>query len=205
MTKRGRPRKHTLDFSSFNIHPAANLLPPMSAEEFAGLVEDIKKNGLREPVTIIGDGCNAMILEGRHRELACQQAGIVAAHRVYLGDDPVQFVLSANIHRRHLTPKDRRKLIGNLLKLQPELSDRQIGEKAKASHHTVASVRAEEESRGQFAHVETHTDSKGRKQPARKARPAKPPRAVETPIHQFTGNGADPPHPPRRGWQRTPR
>jgi hypothetical protein len=89
-----------------------------------------------------------------------------------LGDEvtPLDFVISANLHRRHLTPEQKRALIANLLKNAPEKSDRQIGEVAKASHHTVASVRADQEGRGQIAHVETRTDTQGRKQPARKER-----------------------------------
>ena len=84
--------------------------------------------------------------------------------------DPYTFVISANIHRRHLTAEKKRELIAKLLKATPEKSDRQIAETVKASHHTVGAVRAEQESRGQIVHVETRTDTKGRAQPAKKKR-----------------------------------
>jgi hypothetical protein len=166
--KRGRPRKFTLDFGDIKIHPAASLLPSMSREEFAGLVEDIRTHGLLQPIVTIRDAEGLRILEGRHRALACPAAGIEPRFQEYEGTDPVGFVLSANIHRRHLTPRDRRKLIVNLLKLQPELSNRQIAAKVKAHHETVAAVREEEESRGEIRHVDVHIDTKGRKQPAKK-------------------------------------
>src|SRR5262249_40068638 len=41
---------------------------------------------------------------------------------------------------------------------------------AKVDHKTVAAVRREGEARGEIPHVETRTDSKGRKQPTRKPR-----------------------------------
>jgi hypothetical protein len=62
--------------------------------------------------------------------------------------DPYHYVISANIHRRHLTPEDKRKLIAKLIKATPEKSDRQIAETVKADHKTVGAVRAEQESRG---------------------------------------------------------
>jgi hypothetical protein len=92
-----------------------------------------------------------------------------------LETDPYAFVVSANITRRHLTAEQKRDLIAKLLKRQPETSDRQIGGMIKADNKTVAAVRAEMEGREEIPHVETRTDSKGRKQPAKRE-----PRADET-------------------------
>ncbi len=82
--------------------------------------------------------------------------------------DPYEYVLSVNIHRRHLTSEQKRELIAKLLKAAPEKSDRAIGKMAKADKNTVASVRSEKEARGEIHHVETRTDTRGRKSPARK-------------------------------------
>lgn len=85
------------------IHPAADLFPMMDAETFAGLVEDVRTNGLLEAVWLTTDG---LLLDGRNRLAACQLLGIEPATRTFKGDDPVRFVLGLNVHRRHMTPSE---------------------------------------------------------------------------------------------------
>jgi hypothetical protein len=63
-------------------------------------VADIKDNGLKDPITIL----NGQILDGRNRYMACGIAGVEPRYVDFAGDDPIAFVVSANIHRRHLTP-----------------------------------------------------------------------------------------------------
>jgi hypothetical protein len=154
------------------VHPAANLFPPMSAPELCRLGQDIKTNGLLDSV-VIYDG---QLLDGRNRFTAMEQAEIDfevrrsssrfkdrfelvadglpsnAGNTEYeRGDiDPWAYVISANLHRRHLTAKQKRNVIANLLKAQPEKSNRQIGEMAKADHKTVGAVRAEGEATGEL-------------------------------------------------------
>ena len=86
------------------VHPAAELFPLMDDEAISGLVADIKANGLVEPVWLTRDGD---LLDGRNRAHACDQAGVELLTRVYEGDDPVGFVVSLNINRRHLTTGQR--------------------------------------------------------------------------------------------------
>ena len=86
------------------IHPAAELFPLINGEEFAALVADIKENGLLEPVWLTADG---VLLDGRNRARACAEAGVKIATRTYAGDDPVGFVVSLNLTRRHLTTGQR--------------------------------------------------------------------------------------------------
>src|SRR5262249_12056598 len=76
---------------------------------------------------------------------------------------------------RHLTGEQKRELIAQQLKATPEKSDRQIAEIVKASPTFVGKVRAEKEATGDVSTVDTRTDTKGRKQPAKKAKKVKQP------------------------------
>jgi hypothetical protein len=125
------------------------------------------EDGESVPVTIlIGEAGNTT---------ADQQTFILLGREV----EPWAYVTSANLHRRHLTAEQKRELIAKLIEAEPSKSDRQIAGTVKASHHTVGAVRAEMEGRGQVAHVETRTDTKGRKQPARKTTTKPPPVSEE--------------------------
>jgi ParB-like chromosome segregation protein Spo0J len=156
------------ELAAFVAHPLAELFPMISNDELRELAEDIRKNGMIEPITL----CQGKILDGRNR-LAAGKLINFPFRRINFREllchlDPQAYVISANIKRRHLTAEQKRELIDKLIKADPAKSNRQIAETAKLSHHTVGDVRAELEQRGQIAHVETRTDSAGRKQPAKK-------------------------------------
>jgi regulator of replication initiation timing len=72
----------------------------MSGAEFETLVNDISTNGLNNPI-VLHDG---FILDGGNRYRACIEAYVEPTFTEYDGGNPVLFVLSANLHRRHLTP-----------------------------------------------------------------------------------------------------
>lgn len=76
----------------------------MSDSEFEGLKEDIRANGLREPIWL-HDG---KIIDGRNRHRACVELGIKPEFRYWNGlGSLVAFVVSLNLHRRHLSESQR--------------------------------------------------------------------------------------------------
>lgn len=84
-------------------HKAAELFPLLDGASFDELVDDIRRNGLNEPVWLYRDGDVVLILDGRNRVRACAILGIDPATRFYTGDDPIGFSISQNLKRRHLT------------------------------------------------------------------------------------------------------
>ncbi len=147
-----------------NGHHLADLLPAMAQSDYDALKDDIAKHGLRESVWTY----EGQILDGRHRYKACSELGVECRLRPYEGDDPHGFVVSMNIHRRHLTTPQRRELIAALLKATPMKSDRDIAETARSSHHTVAQVRTKLETGGQIAHHAKRVGRDGKEQAATK-------------------------------------
>ncbi len=86
------------------FHPASNLFPLLEGENFEKFKEDIQKNGCLEPIIIL-DG---LILDGRNRWRACEELGKKPPLKEMCTDaNPVEFVLSMNLHRRHLTASQR--------------------------------------------------------------------------------------------------
>jgi hypothetical protein len=100
----------------YKIHAAADAFPMMEGKELAELVKDIKTNGLKTAVTVDKNGD---LLDGRNRLQALELAGVdlrPGQTQIYHGKDPVAFIISANIHRRHLTKQERSDLITEALK-----------------------------------------------------------------------------------------
>jgi hypothetical protein len=85
------------------FHPIANCFPSIEGREFAALVEDVRANGLLVPIKLY----EGMILEGRNRFRACSAAGVAPRFEQYAGDDPIGFVVSMNLRRRHLSESQR--------------------------------------------------------------------------------------------------
>jgi hypothetical protein len=90
----------------FPVHPAANLFPMLQGQAFDELVDDIRQNGLKEPVVFY----KGELLDGRNRYRACLVLGIKPDAAEIDEDenfDPLKWVLSMNLHRRHLTTSER--------------------------------------------------------------------------------------------------
>ena len=174
------------------IHPAAELFPLMTPDELHALGEDIKKNGLTSPIVLWRSHPQApvQLLDGRNRldaiEIATGSPAEVGAPSITAGDflacdkvivldksvDPWAYVVSANVHRRHLTIEDKDRVIVQLLKADPTKSNRRVAKLTDTSHPHVAKVREHAEKAGDVETVTTSVDTKGRKQPTSKPRKA---------------------------------
>lgn len=98
------------------LHPLAELFPPMTDVEYQALKKDIAENGQEDRVTF----WNSMLVDGRHRWRACNELGIECdAFDLECDEGELyQYVLSKNLHRRHLTESQRAVIAGKLAKLK---------------------------------------------------------------------------------------
>lgn len=143
--------------SQLDSHPIANIWPMMSDEEISALAEDIKEQGLIEPVWLY----EGKILDGRNRAKACTIAGVTVETKTYKGDNPVGFAFSLNEKRRHLSSGARAALAVEAKPLyeaeakkrreatqgRPKVADKKPPQKVAE----VSRPRAERESRTQAA------------------------------------------------------
>lgn len=118
------------------FHALAELFPLIQGREFDELVADIKAHGVREPVWVY-DG---QILDGRNRWLACAQIGVDAPTREYEGDDPLGFVVSLNLHRRHLDESQRAMVAARIADLPHGVRSDQSGQLAGVTQETAAEL-----------------------------------------------------------------
>lgn len=98
---------------AFKAHPLADLFPMMSADEHAALVDDVKERGVQRPIVLL-DG---MVLDGRNRYMAARDAEVGYRVVEFTGSDPLAFVISENMRRRHLTETQRASVAAKLAKL----------------------------------------------------------------------------------------
>ncbi|MDP1663987.1 MAG: hypothetical protein Q8L79_02595 [Methylobacter sp.] len=84
---------------TMELHPLCTYFPRMSDAEFNSLKDNLQDNGQTHPIYTL-DG---MILDGGNRYRALCELGIAPVMIEYEGSNPTQFILSSNLHRRHLT------------------------------------------------------------------------------------------------------
>ncbi|KKB97832.1 ParB N-terminal domain-containing protein [Mycolicibacter arupensis] len=89
----------------------------MSETELNELASDIRENGQREPITLTLENYDEafdtetyIVVDGRNRYEACIRAGVEPLFSANLSIRPEQigpWIISQNIHRRHLTASQR--------------------------------------------------------------------------------------------------
>jgi hypothetical protein len=104
----------------YEVHPLANCFPMMRGDQLEDFLKDIKEHGQLSPVVLL----EGKILEGRNRALAAYELGkeLNTVEFDELGTDqkPLEYVISSNLHRRHLSDKERVQLAAQLAKLLAE-------------------------------------------------------------------------------------
>ena len=160
------------------IHPAAELFPLMAPDALRALGADIKKGKLREPITLWfpdPESNKPELLDGRNRLDAMEAVGLSVVHDkprgggihqllvawkgLYSPADPHAYVVSANIHRRHLNVYQRDELITKLLagrsdEIKP--SDRENGRCQPSARRQGAGASGKDRRRGNHYHVDRH-------------------------------------------------
>lgn len=151
-------------FREFSPHPAAQWFPLLDGQALADLAADIRDRGLLEPLTVHGD----VLLDGRNRLRACEMAGVAPRYVEWDGEgDPVAWIVSKNLHRRHLDTAQRAMIGARLLEhFRP-------GAEERRREHAGTAPGRQADTSGKFA----RSDSRARDDAARAVNVS--PRSVE--------------------------
>ncbi|WP_272671036.1 ParB/RepB/Spo0J family partition protein [Providencia sp. PROV018] len=88
----------------YEFHETANAFPYISGDSFESLKEDIRINGILEPIFLY----EGKIIDGRNRYRIAKELNLEdVPFQNYEGDNPVGFVQSMNLHRRQLSPSQK--------------------------------------------------------------------------------------------------
>lgn len=154
-------------------------LPPLAPDEYRALEESITAHGIQVPILIDENG---VVIDGHHRQKIASHLDIECPTIIKSGYTEAEkrtLALSLNIDRRHLNREQKRALIAESIKADPQLSDREHAKRTGSHHTTVGGVRSELEDDGDVAKLATRTDASGREQPASKPRPVVDPAPVD--------------------------
>lgn len=169
------------------------VMPPLSADEYQELKNDIESRGVMIPVEYDEAG---NILDGHHRVKACKELGIKEWPSVVrLGMDEAAKRTHArklNMARRHLNQEQRRGLIQAELKDRPEVSDRQIAKALGIDHKTVSAQREKLETTGEIPQLKTNVGADGKERPRQVERKAPEPELPIAPAKPITIHVANP-------------
>lgn len=174
----------TVDLSTGEIveaasvfHPACLKLPRMASHEYEALKASLAKgwDNNKEPIL----RCGGLILDGRHRYLACEELGIEPVFMDWIGGNPFRFVWQQHDARRHWRSDEQRQLCFNDCEESAkewEVEHQRILEEAnkarseKAKGNQNASKTEEENSAGtNSARTVSRPSGKGRKKKAEAA------------------------------------
>jgi hypothetical protein len=114
--KQEPPKPEPKPYVKREIHPLAKgIFPPITGEEYKTLKEDIEAHGVRHAIVLY----QGKILDGCNRDKVCYELNIDPPTTNLPQDaDPLEFVVSANIHRRHLDESQRGMLVAKLANMK---------------------------------------------------------------------------------------
>lgn len=120
------------------FHDIASIFPMMGEEEYQALVQDIRSNGLLEPIWLY----EGKIIDGRNRYRACTELNISPDYRPWQGSgSPLAFVISLNLNRRHLTSSQKAVVALEVEKRLAQEARRQQGRRSDLLQKAAKSVR----------------------------------------------------------------
>lgn len=120
----------------YEIHEFAKIYPALSKADLKALAEDIKANGLANPITLYQN----KILDGVHRDKACEMVGVEPKYVFFYGSsdkltdtekdlEALYRSRSKNSFRRSLTSKQKAEIANKAFEIEKVLIEKEYQEK----------------------------------------------------------------------------
>ena len=193
------------------VHPACEIIPKYTEAKLIDLGRNIKAaGGMKLPIILLVSDGTYSLLDGRSRLDAMVHVGIKFEVKVVDGhvviDAPeynipapteivpdadfnaYAFVLSTNLHRRHLKNTDKRAITKKVIAAQLALSDRAVAQMVSFDHKTVKAIR--QEAYGEIPHKDDRVEATGRKARGRKPGQVKETSVADQKVHADTLSAA---------------
>jgi hypothetical protein len=99
--------------AELTLHPLAHAIPRMSEKEFAELAKDVRDNGVKLPITVMG----SKVIDGRHRLAVASALDVPVRVQEFTGseDEARRHIVSLNLIRRNLTMAQRVLIVRQVL------------------------------------------------------------------------------------------
>ena len=115
------------------FHPISDIFPMLPDDALQELADDIQKHGLLMPILLFEN----KVLDGRNRARACEMVRVSARYELFHSEsteDAVNYVLSTNLHRRHLTDQQKFRAVRKAEEIRGRARQRQAEGRQEGGH-----------------------------------------------------------------------
>jgi hypothetical protein len=125
------------------FNPIAEAFPLLAEDDRMAIRDDIQRNGQRDPIITY----KGQVVDGRNRDIICKELGIKPKMEEWDGNGSLSdFIVSKNMHRRHLDESQRAMVAAKLKAYQEqEAKGKSCGKKAGARANLPAKGRVRDQ------------------------------------------------------------
>jgi ParB-like chromosome segregation protein Spo0J len=137
LAAKAKQEKRTKAKFDYPVHPVAQWFPKMDDESYEALKVDIEAHGQSEPIVL----WKKQLIDGRHRLRACKELGIKPiVTDIPSSEDPLAYVISHNLHRRHLNTSQRAMIASKIANLGEGRPTKETAHKCAVSAEEAAAT-----------------------------------------------------------------
>jgi ParB-like chromosome segregation protein Spo0J len=116
------PQVRLVSINSLELHPVADIYPPIDPSDYASFLAHICKHGVIVPIRLLAG--TSQVIDGKERLRAAREAGYgcvpVMDAPATASDDPAAYIDSQNFYRKHYTISEQAAITADKYRLAAE-------------------------------------------------------------------------------------